>query len=165
MFDTTATADEAVASEERLHFLLPIARKRETPGDDLASTLIVAPDDGGPRLSEKDIEDIEVDGVLIRTDDAIVIALAVVGRDPHHHPDSPECFDVRRHSKAHLAFGRGVHFCLDSQFARLDAEVALPALFARFPDMSLAVAPDALPPVGSFSSNGRRSLPVRLWPA
>lgn len=91
--------------------------------------------------------------------------IVIAGRDPHHHPDSPECFDVRRHSKAHLAFGHGVHFCLGSQLARLEAEVALPALFDRFPDMSLAVAPDALPPVESFISNGHRTLPVRLWPA
>ncbi|PXX63905.1 cytochrome P450 [Nocardia tenerifensis] len=233
VFDTTATAEAALANEQELYTLLAnlIAVKRKTPGDDLASGLIAARDSDGSRLTEKElvdmvtqviaaghettvnlldhaivamltnpdqldlvrsaerswgevieetlrwqapvanlplryaIEDIEVDGALIRAGDAIVAALAAAGLDPEHHPDQPLRFDVRRPSKEHLAFGYGVHFCLGAQLARLEAEVALPALFGRFPDIALAVAPEALRPVESFISNGHRSLPVRLQPA
>jgi cytochrome P450 len=110
------------------------------------------------------IEDIEVGGVLIQAGEAILAAHAAAGRDPNCHPDHPERFDIRRHSKEHVAFGHGVHFCLGAQLARLEAEVALPALFGRFPDISLAVEPDELRPVESFISNGHRSVPVQLWP-
>jgi hypothetical protein len=36
------------------------------------------------------------------------------------------------------------------------------ALFDRFPEMSLAVAPERIEPLGSFIADGHRSLPVRL---
>lgn len=107
------------------------------------------------------IADIEVDGILIRAGDAILAGHAGAGRDPDHHAD-PERFDIRRPNKEHLAFGHGVHYCLGAQLARLEAEVALPALFDRFPGLALAIEPEALRPVESFISNGHRSLPVRL---
>jgi cytochrome P450 len=44
----------------------------------------------------------------------------------------------------------------------MEARIALPALFDRFPDMELAVPAAELLPVESFISNGHRSLPVRL---
>jgi cytochrome P450 len=44
----------------------------------------------------------------------------------------------------------------------LEAEIALPALFERFPDLAPAVPADELLPVESFISNGHRSLPVHL---
>jgi 2-hydroxy-5-methyl-1-naphthoate 7-hydroxylase len=60
-----------------------------------------------------------------------------------------------------MAFGYGVHFCLGASLARLEAQIALPALFDRFPEMTLAVHPDELLPVESFISNGHRTLPIR----
>ncbi|MGX4693654.1 cytochrome P450 [Streptomyces sp. JNUCC 63] len=111
------------------------------------------------------IEDIQVDGVINRAGDAILASFAAAGRDPDHHPEHPESFDIHRPNKERLAFGHRLHFCLRAQLARLKAEVALPALFGRFPDMSLAVALDELRPVESFISNGHRRLPVVMRPA
>ncbi|MGW2476894.1 cytochrome P450 [Streptomyces sp. NPDC001665] len=92
-------------------------------------------------------------------------SFAAAGRDPDHHPEHPESFDIHRPSKEHLAFGHRVHLCLGAQLARLEAEVALPALFGRFPKMSLAVALDELRPVESFISNGHPQAPVVMRPA
>ena len=39
----------------------------------------------------------------------------------------------------HLAFGHGIHFCLGAALARLEADLALTSLLARFPDLHLAV--------------------------
>lgn len=109
------------------------------------------------------VEDIEVgDGVVIRRGEAILAGYAAAGRDRSVHGATADEFDVTRADKAHLAFGHGVHYCLGAPLARLEAEVALPALFSRFPGMELAVAPHELKPGHSFISNGHESLPVKL---
>lgn len=107
------------------------------------------------------VEDIDVDGVTIRKGDAILPGYAAANRDPERHEDADR-FDVTRSDKEHLAFGHGAHFCLGAPLARLEASIALPALFDRFPDLSLAVEPERLRPVESFIANGHRELPVFL---
>ncbi|MCC8250044.1 cytochrome P450 family protein [Saccharothrix luteola] len=109
------------------------------------------------------VEDVEVGGgVVIRKGEAILAAYAAAGRDRSVHGETADQFDITRADKTHLAFGHGVHYCLGSPLARMEAEIALPALFARFPGIELAVAPHELEPGQSFISNGHRSLPVRL---
>ncbi|MET7761210.1 cytochrome P450 [Streptomyces sp. NPDC005336] len=109
------------------------------------------------------VEDIELeDGTVLRKGDAILAAYAAAGRDPQVHGESAERFDITRDLKNHLAFGHGVHLCLGAPLGRMEAAVALPALFDRFPRLSLAVGQDGLQPVESFISNGHRTLPARL---
>ncbi|MFE5568529.1 cytochrome P450 [Amycolatopsis japonica] len=108
------------------------------------------------------VEDIAVADVVIRQGDAILAGYAAAGRDPALHGHDADAFDVMRKDKAHIAFGYGAHFCIGAPLARLEAAIALPALFERFPDMTLAASPDALRHLDSFISNGHRSLPVRL---
>ncbi|MEW2462650.1 cytochrome P450 family protein [Streptomyces sp. DT199] len=100
------------------------------------------------------------DGAVIRKGEAILAAYAAAGRDPEQHGADAAAFDVTRASKDHLAFGYGVHHCLGAPLGRLEARVALPALFDRFPGLTLAAPADGLPPVDSFISHGHRSLPV-----
>ncbi|ASU78972.1 cytochrome P450 [Actinopolyspora erythraea] len=108
------------------------------------------------------IEDIDLgEGVTIRAGDAILICYGAHGRDPGVHED-PATFDIERSDKEHLAFGLGAHFCPGSHLARLEAEVALPALFDRFPRLELAVAPDETEPEHTFIGNGLTALPVFL---
>ncbi|WP_409465455.1 cytochrome P450 family protein [Amycolatopsis sp. GA6-003] len=108
------------------------------------------------------LEDIEVAGTTIRAGDPILPSFGPAGRDENHHgPDADE-FDLSRKDKSALAFGHGVHYCLGAQLARMEAELALPALFERFPGLALAVAEEKLEPVPSFITNGHMELPVRL---
>ncbi|XDO63742.1 cytochrome P450 [Streptomyces sp. RLB1-33] len=94
-----------------------------------------------------------------------MIGFAAAGRDPGAHGEDAERFDVTRATRReHLSFGHGVHYCLGAPLARLEAEIALQALFARFPEMRLAVEPGALRPTESFISNGPREVPVLLGP-
>ncbi|MEU9502698.1 cytochrome P450 [Streptomyces sp. NPDC048196] len=112
------------------------------------------------------VEDIELpDGITIRKGDAILPGYAGAGRDPEFHGPGADTFDVRRGVQEHLAFGHGVHHCLGAPLARMEARIALPALFARFPDLQLAVPSEELQPAGGFISGGLRGLPVRLTPA
>ncbi|MER7476200.1 cytochrome P450 [Streptomyces sp. NPDC126510] len=100
------------------------------------------------------------DGAVIRKGEAILAAYAAAGRDPEQHGPDAAVFDVTRASKDHLAFGYGVHHCLGAPLGRLEARVALPALFGRFPGLTLAAPADGPAPVDSFISHGHRSLPV-----
>jgi cytochrome P450 len=111
------------------------------------------------------VEDVRVGETVIPRGDALVIGFAAAGRDPGVHGEDAERFDVMRATRReHLSFGHGVHYCLGAPLARLEAEIALQALFARFPGMRLAVEPGALRPTESFISNGPREVPVLLGP-
>jgi pimeloyl-[acyl-carrier protein] synthase len=104
-------------------------------------------------------EDCELAGQPLRKNQMVAAVLAAANRDPLHFPD-PERFDVGRPDNHHLAFGQGGHFCLGSQLAKLEAEVALGALLRRFPDFS----GDPDPPAWrrSMIIRGPEALPVRL---
>ena len=111
------------------------------------------------------IEDLELPGgVTIRQGEAILASYAAIGRHPDLHGDSADAYDVSRAGQDHMAFGYGVHFCLGSQLARMEAETALKMLFTRFPNLALAPGTE-LKPLGSLISNGHDALPIVLQPA
>jgi 2-hydroxy-5-methyl-1-naphthoate 7-hydroxylase len=107
-------------------------------------------------------KDVEIGGVTIAKGDPVLMGFAGVGRDPAVHGETADVFDITRPNKAHLSFGLGAHFCLGAPLAKLEASIALPALFERFPGLRLAVPPDEIEPLGSFLMNGPRTLPVYL---
>ena len=110
------------------------------------------------------VEDIDIGGVTLRAGEAILACYGAAGRDPLVYGRGAGQFDVTRAAKDHLAFDYGVHHCLGAPLARLEAAIALPAIFERYPDLTLAVDPGELMPLESFVSNGYRALPVWLAP-
>ena len=108
------------------------------------------------------VEDIEVGDTRIPRGEAILASYAAASRDPRLHGDTTGDFDVHRENKEHIAFGHGAHHCLGAPLARMEAAIALPAIFDRFPDLRLAVDPSELRPLGSFLSNGHIAVPVHL---
>ncbi|MEJ3656627.1 cytochrome P450 [Actinomycetes bacterium KLBMP 9759] len=58
-------------------------------------------------------------------------------RDPEAFPD-PDVLDIHRSARNHVAFGFGVHQCLGQPLARLELQIAYPALLRRFPNLAVA---------------------------
>lgn len=68
-------------------------------------------------------------------------------------------FDPCRAPNRHLAFGVGIHFCLGAPLARLEAQIALTALYRRFPDLRV-VADRPITSLPSIVVHGPTTLPV-----
>lgn len=103
------------------------------------------------------LEDITVHERRIRRGDRVFLLLNAANRDPRRFAD-PDRLDIRRPDNRHVAFGAGPHFCLGAPLARLEAQIALPALLTRLPGLSLErEAPEWLP---SLVFRGMRALPV-----
>ncbi|MGB3244397.1 MAG: cytochrome P450 [Sulfitobacter sp.] len=85
-------------------------------------------------------EDIALGDVTLKRGDEIALVLGAAGRDPNLY-ERPNIFDPFRPAKPHAAFGGGLHFCVGAPLARLELQVALPALFAHVPAMQLAETP------------------------
>ena len=79
-------------------------------------------------------EDVEVHGHLIRRGDPVILILASANRDGERF-EAPDALDLGRDARAHLGFGKGVHYCLGAPLARLEADVALSTLLARLPGL------------------------------
>jgi cytochrome P450 len=84
------------------------------------------------------VQDFEWQGQQIKTGHRVFLYHIAANRDPRAFKD-PNRFDIRRADVSrHIAFGYGIHFCLGAPLARLEMEVALPALLRRYPNMELA---------------------------
>ena len=104
-------------------------------------------------------EDVEVGGVLVRAGEGVIAAGEIANRDPEAFGD-PDALDVERRPNHHLAFGHGVHQCLGQQVARVELQVAYPALLHRFPGLRVAAAVEDIPFRDTMVVYGVHELPV-----
>ncbi|MGG3641316.1 cytochrome P450 [Bacillus gobiensis] len=85
-------------------------------------------------------EDTEMNGITIKKSEQVYILLGAANRDPKKFID-PNVLDITRNPNPHLAFGYGIHFCLGSSLARLEAQIAIVTLLQRMDNLQL-VTPD-----------------------
>lgn len=82
-----------------------------------------------------------IGGREVSVGDVLYPCVGAANRDPERW-DEPDLVRVDRADAAHhVQFGSGVHHCLGSHLARLQAEVALGALVFRLDDVALAGEP------------------------
>jgi len=74
--------------------------------------------------------------------DVIYVGVGAANRDPARWPDPDRVVVDRPDANQHIQFGSGIHHCLGSHLARLQAEVALGALLARLDAPALAGEPE-----------------------
>ena len=81
-------------------------------------------------------EQLELGGRTIPKGARVMLLVGAANHDPARF-EHPEVLDLTRGDRGHLSFGGGPHFCLGNALARMEAEVVLPALLRRFPDLRL----------------------------
>jgi cytochrome P450 len=86
-------------------------------------------------------EPVELGGVTVDAGERVVAYLGAGNHDPARFSDADR-LDLGRADNAPLSFGGGIHYCLGAPLARLEAQVAFPALLRRFPGLALAGAPE-----------------------
>jgi hypothetical protein len=89
------------------------------------------------RLRRRATEDVEIDGRRVRAGELVMAFSGAANRDPERF-DDPARLDIARGDTGHLSFGHGVHFCVGAALARLEAQIAFPAVLRRFPRLRLA---------------------------
>jgi phosphinothricin acetyltransferase len=84
--------------------------------------------------------DVQVGDKLICRGDSVTLMLGSANRDPTVFSD-PDRLDIARRPNRHLAFGRGIHYCLGAPLAVAQGGIALRLLFERCPAWRLAAQP------------------------
>jgi cytochrome P450 len=88
-----------------------------------------------PGFFRKVTADAEVSGVRIPSGARVLLLYASGNRDEAEFPDG-ERFDIRRADAGkHLAFGKGIHFCVGSLLGRTEGRVAIEQLLERLPGL------------------------------
>jgi cytochrome P450 len=101
----------------------------------------------------------EMRGKVLKPGDRVFIMLNAANRDPeaYEHPDR---LHLARGGPAHLAFGFGMHICLGFPLARMEGQVALPAVVRHWRKIALAVPEERLEWLNSMVFRGMTSLPL-----
>ncbi len=84
--------------------------------------------------------DIALAGVPMPAGTYVHLAIGAANRDPAQFPD-PERLDIARSPNRHLAFATGIHACAGMSLARMEAQVAIGKLVARFRSIEPAGEP------------------------
>ena len=89
----------------------------------------------------------------------IFLMMNAANRDPRAYRE-PDRVDLARHGPPHLSFGFGAHICLGFPLARLEGQVAIPAVLARWRHIEPAAS--ATQWLDSLVLRGMTAFPVRV---
>ncbi len=105
------------------------------------------------------LEDLDWNGTPLRRGTKVGLFFGSANRDQSVFERGEE-FDIRRDSRAHLAFGAGIHHCVGAPLAKLEMEVAMEAI-TRLPRLELA-GDATFDRVPSLVFRGVKELAVRV---
>jgi hypothetical protein len=104
-------------------------------------------------------EEHSLHGKTMRPGQRVFLLMNAANRDPRAYAD-PDSLDLRRHGPPHLTFGFGAHICLGFPLARLEGQIALPAMLARW--QSIEAAAEHPEWLDSMVLRGMKAFPVRV---
>ncbi|MFD0337604.1 cytochrome P450 [Streptomyces sp. NPDC127117] len=108
-------------------------------------------------------QDIQVGDEVIAKGEGVVISYRAIGRDIEQHGADADAFDIARPAPIrHMTFGHGPHICPGAALSRVEAGIALPALFARFPALRAAVPDTEVRKLPVMTQNDMEAFPVLL---
>ena len=84
----------------------------------------------------KVLRDTVIGGVPVAAGRRVVVCLGAANHDPARY-DDPGRLDLGRPDGGSISFGGGIHYCLGAPLARLEAQIALPAVIRRFPRLAV----------------------------
>lgn len=84
-------------------------------------------------------QDAEQYGRVVPKGSFMLLLNGSANRDPRRFAD-PDRYDIHRQAGGHLSFGQGLHFCLGSALARMEARVAFEEVLKRWPDWEVDYA-------------------------
>lgn len=113
----------------------------------------------GPHVARYIIRDFECYGTTVPAGSAMLLLFGAANRDPARYAN-PDTFDIHRDNKAHLTFGKGLHYCLGANLARLEGRVALDELLNRFPQWDIDY--DSMRPAPTSTVRGWERLRIIL---
>ncbi|MFF7638523.1 pentalenolactone synthase [Kitasatospora sp. NPDC008050] len=110
-----------------------------------------------PRYAHSDIT---IGETVIRTGDAVMLAIGAANYDSRAYPDG-DLFDLTRDKpKSHMAFGHGARYCIGRTLARIELTAVFERLFRKLPDLRLAVPEESLHWQEHRITGGFNELPV-----
>ena len=101
----------------------------------------------------------EFHGRTVKPGERVFLMMNAANRDERAYPE-PDQVDLARHGVPHLTFGFGAHICLGFPLARLEGQIALPAILARWPHIEPAGEPPGW--MDSMVLRGMTAFPVRV---
>ncbi|WP_028219436.1 cytochrome P450 [Paraburkholderia oxyphila] len=84
------------------------------------------------------LEDIDVNGHLVKKGEGIICSIPAANRDERLFPE-PNALRLDRDAAGHVAFGFGIHQCLGQVLARIELQIVYSRLFERIPTLRLGV--------------------------
>jgi cytochrome P450 len=143
-----------------LAFPAELQRLRESPGLAAAAVEELLRYDGPIGAQVRIVQEPQtLHGKSFKPGERVFLLMNAANRDPRAYED-PDHVDLQRHGVPHLTFGFGAHICLGFPLARLEGQIALPAVLARWREIEIA-AP-RLEWIDSMVLRGMKAMPVRV---
>jgi cytochrome P450 len=106
-------------------------------------------------------EDIVIGETVIPKGEMVMAVIAAADHDPERFPE-PNTLDITRMDNKHLAFGKGIHYCLGAPLARMEGQIAIGTLLRRMPNLRLKGSPESLTWRPGLIFRGLQGLPVEF---
>ncbi|HXM82295.1 MAG TPA: cytochrome P450 [Burkholderiales bacterium] len=141
-----------------LRFPGELQRLRETPGLAPAAVEELLRYDGPIGAQVRIVQDEQVmHGRSLQPGQRVFLLMNAANRDDRAYPE-PDRLDLTRSGVPHLTFGFGAHICLGFPLARLEGQVALPAVLKRW--RTIVLASERLEWLDSMVLRGMKAMPL-----